>query len=167
MKDSVAPAEVETEGAAPLRAYRHVALDAVAFCTALAEPAWLGHPVEGPAGRPDLRRYETDLAFSLRADGRTLTFRRAALVDVGPLSLTDDGCAAEIAWRAAALAPLFPVFVGRLLVRVSSLELDGLYDPPGGHVGLLIDRAFLHYFAARTADWFLDQLVARATIPLP
>lgn len=166
MKDPVAPVAVETEDAARLRARRQVSLDSVAICRALSEPAWLGNEIGAPPGRSELRRYETDLAFTLRA-GRTLTFRKAALVDIGPPSPIDDGCAAEIAWRASALAPLFPIFVGRLLVRPSSLELDGVYDPPGGHVGLLIDRAFLHYFAARTADWFLDRLVARATALSP
>jgi len=132
--------------------------DPAVTCAMLASPEWLGRMVDAPANRPYLRRIETDLAFTLQSDGRLLTFRKAALVDIGPVSATDGGCGVEIGWQAASLAPLFPVFAGRIVADGSRLDLHGIYAPPGGGIGLLIDHAFVHYFAHRTANWFLDRL---------
>ena len=87
-------------------------------------------------------------------------FRKAAYVGVGQLTGGTSGCEVEIDWRSASLAPLFPVFAGQLNVRASGLALSGVYAPPLGGVGLVIDAAFLHFVARRTARWFLDQMAA-------
>lgn len=151
------------QSGARLEASRSLHSDPAALCRALMEPTWLGRVVGVPPGRPDLLRVEADLAFVLHADRRVLTFRKAALVDIGLVSLDGQGCAGDIGWQAASFAPLFPVFAGRLVVQPTRLHLQGVYAPPSGGVGLLIDRMLLHYFAQRTADWFLDRLVANAT----
>lgn len=126
-------------------------------CRLLAEPGWLGEPRSRPAGHPELRRVETDLAFELTDGARPIRLRKAAYVDVGPLVRTADGCSVSIAWRASTLAPLFPVFAGTLLVTPTRLAVEGVYAPPGGGVGLLVDRAVLRVVATRTARWFLDR----------
>lgn len=141
---------------------RALRVDRAALCQALAEPDWFGQRLDGPPDRPEIRRLQADLALGLGSDGRVLTFRKAALVDVGPVHAQRDGCTVEIGWQAASFAPLFPVFVGTLSIRGNTLRLAGTYAPPGGSIGLLIDRAFLHHFAFRTAAWFLDGLNARA-----
>jgi hypothetical protein len=132
--------------------------DPTRLCAALADPSWLGQIVDGPADRADLRRVETDLAFTLSDDPRVLTFRKAAFVDLGVRPGPDGTCRGEVAWRASSMAPLFPVFAGTIAIRDGSLQLRGVYAPPGGGVGLLVDRGFLQYFARRTAVWFLDRL---------
>jgi hypothetical protein len=129
------------------------------LCQALARPDWLGRIVDPPPDRPDLVRVETDLALTLRSEASPLVFRKAALVDVGIRTVTEDGCTGEIAWRAASFSPLFPVFAGQLTVGRHRLRLHGVYAPPGGQLGLLIDRALIHRFAERTGRWFLDRLV--------
>jgi len=133
--------------------------DARRLCEAISKPDWLGRIVESPPDRPDLVRVETDLALTLRSDSSPLVFRKAALVDLGVRSMTEDGCISEIAWRAASFSPLFPVFAGHLVIGHTRLHLSGVYAPPGGQLGLLIDRAMIHRFAERTARWFLDRLV--------
>jgi hypothetical protein len=133
--------------------------DPGALCRALVDPVWLGDVVDPPPGRPDLIRVQTDMAFTLQADRREVVFRKAALLDIGMGPARDCGCAGEIAWRAASFAPLFPLFAGRLTVTRSRLQLEGVYAPPGGQLGLLIDRAMIHRVADRTARWFLDKLV--------
>lgn len=130
-----------------------------ALCQALSDPAWLGEVKTSPPDRPDLVRVETDLAFTLHGDGKPLVFRKAALVDIGMGPGANGGCQGEIAWRAASMSPLFPVFAGRLIVTASRLQVQGVYAPPGGQLGLLIDRTMVHRFAERTARWFLDKLV--------
>jgi hypothetical protein len=120
---------------------------------------------EGPAGWderpavPGYRRYAVDLRLRLGGDGAGLTtFRKAALVDIGPVRAADGGYMAEIGWRAATAAPLFPVFAGEILIGPDALTLSGLYAPPGGVVGLLADRALLHVAAGGTARWLLREI---------
>ncbi len=144
---------------ASLEVTRPFAGDPAPIGRALADPGWLGQIVPGPRDRPDLRRVQTDLAFTLSREGRIVTFRKAALVDIGSAA-PDAAGDVEIAWRATSFAPLFPVFAGHLTFRAGTLRLRGVYAPPGAGVGLLADRAILHHFALRTAGWFLERLGA-------
>ena len=166
LDDATTPAMIRKDGsAARLEVTRTLRTDPERLWTALADPSWLGEVMPGPADRPELIRVETDLAFALSTDPRTLTFRKAAFVD---LALVTDRAGvrhAEIAWRASTLAPLFPVFAGTITVRDGTLYLRGVYAPPGGGVGLLVDRGFLHHFARRTGAWFLDRLTAHLAEP--
>jgi hypothetical protein len=143
-----------------LRVRRRAELDPDAVCRALAEPSWLGQPVDEPEAPSAGRRYLTDLILPLPPDGRRLSLRKAALVDVGPFTpLPNGGCEIEIAWRSATLAPLFPVFAGQLVVAPDGLTLDGRYAPPGGAIGRAADRMLLHTAANGTARWFLGHLL--------
>jgi hypothetical protein len=148
-------------GVAELTVERPLAIDLAALCRLLTHPIWLGVPSGSPPDRPDLQRVETDLAFPLHGQASRLTFRKAAYVDLGVEKMA-VGCSGEIAWRAVSLAPLFPVFSGRLEVTPTGVRLSGFYAPPGGGVGLLVDRVFLHFVARRTAEWFLDRLTVAA-----
>jgi hypothetical protein len=164
---SMIGSEVDSKAAADavsrLTITRLLRADPAGLCRALSDPAWLGRPIDGrrdgPAGRPGLRRVETDLAFELSDDPRTISFRKAAVVDLGAITEPDGSCTGIVEWRAATFAPLFPVFSGRLRVHDGGVHLEGVYAPPGGGVGLLVDKAFLHHFAERTAVWFLDRLM--------
>jgi hypothetical protein len=106
--------------------------------------------------------YLTDLVLPLPPDGRLLSLRKAAYVDIGPIDERPDRVEVAIAWRSASLAPLFPVFAGRLVARPAGLAIDGHYAPPGGRIGLAADRALLNVAARGTARWFLDHLAAQA-----
>jgi hypothetical protein len=129
--------------------------DPVAAARAFERPDWLGPAVDAP---PGVRRHLTDLSFQLITKPRTIVFRKAAVVDLGRVVALPDGSrVVEVAWRSATLAPLFPVFSGRLSIRADGLHLDGVYAPPLGEVGRLIDRAALHQVAVRTGRWFLER----------
>jgi hypothetical protein len=130
------------------------------LCALLAAPDWLGKVVEGPPDRPWIRRVETDLAFALSDDRRTVTFSKAAVVDLSVDSGPGGRCLGHVEWRATTFAPMFPVFSGTVSAHDGGLHLEGVYAPPGGGVGLLVDRSFLHHFARRTALWFLDRCIA-------
>jgi hypothetical protein len=108
---------------------------------------------------PGYRRFAVDLRLRLGGDAAALTtFKKAALVDLGPMRPAEDGYVAEISWRAASAAPLFPVFSGELRVGPDELSITGLYAPPGGALGRLADRALLHVAATGTARWLLAEL---------
>jgi hypothetical protein len=80
-------------------------------------------------------------------------------VDLGEMRRTADGCEVEIGWRSSSLAPLFPVFAGKLILRPNELLLEGYYAPPGGEIGAALDKAFLNIAARGTARWFLGKAV--------
>jgi len=117
--------------------------------------SWLGTPVPGP--RPDSHRFLTDLSLPLREHAPNLTFKKAAFVDLGEIRNGPDQCEVDISWRSSSLAPLFPVFAGKLVVKPGSILLEGYYAPPGGEVGAALDRAFLNIAARGTARWFLGK----------
>lgn len=118
--------------------------------------SWLGPEVE-PA-RPGMHRHETDLRLRVSDRASLVTFRKAALVDIGPVQALPDGWEVEIGWQASTLQPLFPVFWGTIVARGTELTLSGWYAPPGGALGRAADRALLHIAAEGTARWLLAEL---------
>ena len=142
---------VRLSAAVPL----HADPDAVVAVLSNGPPGWEERP-----SVPGFRRYAVDLRLRLGGDAAGLTtFRKAAFVDVGPvLPAEGGGHVAELSWRAATAAPLFPVFSGRLLIGPDDLRVEGLYAPPGGIVGRVADRMLLHVTANGTAQWLLSEL---------
>ena len=108
----------------------------------------------------DLGRHITQADLRLRVSERPglVTFGKAAYVDLGEVLPLADGWQAEVSWRAASLAPLFPVFSGTLVARTGELSVSGWYAPPGGAVGRLADRALLHIAAEGTARSLLGEI---------
>jgi hypothetical protein len=116
---------------------------------------WLGTPVA--AGRPGFKRFLTDLSLPIRGHAPSLVFKKAAFVDLGEVRPSADGVEMEIGWQSSSLAPLFPVFSGRLVLTPSELRLEGYYAPPGGEFGAALDKAFLGIAARGTARWFVER----------
>lgn len=121
---------------------------------------WLGPVVDG--GPSGVRRHLTDLRLRMGDQPGRATFRKAAFVDLGRVRRVGDGYEVEISWRASTLAPLFPVFSGKLAIADGEVRLEGWYAPPGGAVGYVADRALLKVAARGTGRWFLDELVEAA-----
>jgi hypothetical protein len=121
---------------------------------------WLGNRLPGPADQPTVRRYESDLILPMREQARHMVLRKAALVDLGPVTSVPGGFVLDVSWRSANLAPLFPVFVGTLTVTEHELALEGYYAPPGGEIGVILDRALLNIAARGTARWFLARVAS-------
>lgn len=122
------------------------------------EAAWLGRLQPEPLDADGVRRYETDLAFPMRDQPTRMVLRKAAYVDLWSPVQLGDSLQVQVSWRSASLAPLFPVFVGTLTVRPGALALEGYYAPPGGELGLILDRALLNIAARGTARWFLSRV---------
>lgn len=123
---------------------------------------WLGEvvtPDEEITIPEGMTRYLLDLQLQVGERAPVLTFHKAAYVDVGSLVTDARGVSVEISWRAATMAPLFPVFSGRLAWKDGALHLRGVYAPPGGGVGLIADRLLLNVAARGTARWLLGRAV--------
>jgi hypothetical protein len=142
----------------PLFVRRLGSVDLDRVIAALNDLAWLGRPSDGPADRPDLRRITTDLELPIRDGSATGPVRTATYIDIGQAHLVGDHVFVEITWHSALSAPLFPVFAGELRISVDDIVLDGRYAPPLGILGLVIDRALLHFVARRTAGALLARL---------
>lgn len=125
---------------------------------ALDDPSldWLASPFEEGTAPAGMRRLQTDLGLHL--GGPAAPIRKAAYVDLGPPRRVGAGYEIEIGWRAATLAPLFPVFAGRLAIADGELRLEGWYAPPGGLVGRVADRVLLQLAARSTGRWLLAAL---------
>lgn len=152
-------------GPTELRAHRRLDLPTEVVRAALgpSRGEWLGSIAEEPAGSPDLERYLLDLEMPLGDTDSRVALRKAAFVDVG--GLADEGSAeacVPISWRAASLAPMFPVFSGRICWTGGELRLDGYYDAPGGVVGTVADQLLFRIVAHRTADWLLGRVAEAA-----
>jgi hypothetical protein len=129
---------------------------------------WLGEPIDTLAGDAAMghaaprRRFATDLRLRVSDSSSRALFRKAAIVELGPPADANGIISVEIGWRAATLAPLFPVFSGRLSVDAHEATLRGVYAPPGGRIGQLADAALLHIAAEGTARWLLRELADAA-----
>ena len=125
---------------------------------------WLGEQLDasamGHAG--SRRRFATDLRLRVSDRSPRALFRKAAMVELGTPMESNGIVSVEIGWRAATLAPLFPVFSGRLSVDAHDARLRGLYAPPGGRIGQLADDALFHIAAEGTARWLLRELADAA-----
>jgi len=119
---------------------------------------WLGERL--PEDDSGSRRFGCDLQLRV-APERHAWFRKSAIVSLGDPRMQTDGWVVPIEWRAASLAPLFPVLVGVVRLTAEYLEIDGYYAPPFGVLGYLGDRLVLGAAARGTARWFLET-VARA-----
>jgi len=123
--------------------------------------AWLGEVVVAGIGDEARKRYLVDLELRLRELPGLIAFRKAAYVDIGPIIASSRGpIRIGISWRAAGLAPLFPVFSGTLAWSEEELQLEGWYAPPGGGIGILADRLLLNVAARGTARLLLERIAA-------
>ncbi len=122
--------------------------------------AWMGEPVGADVTVPKgMERHLIDLQMRVAERSPLVTFRKAAYLDVGTLRETADSVRVEVSWRAAGMAPLFPVFAGHLTWAQGTLALSGDYAPPGGSVGVIADRLLLRVAARGTARWLLARIV--------
>lgn len=118
---------------------------------------WLGEPA--PHSEPGIRHFYCDLELRVSPESRAI-FRKSAIVGLGEPQPSDGEWLVPVEWRAATLAPLFPVFAGYVRLRADRIELTGSYAPPGGTIGYVLDRALLSVAARGTGRWFLRTLAS-------
>jgi hypothetical protein len=137
-----------------------VDLDRVPEILGGSEAPWLGARMPDPhrpTGEPSVRYFLCDLEVRSGA-GQLSILRKSAIVGFGPPSREGAGWVVPVEWRAATMAPLFPVFAGRLLIDADQVVLEGGYAPPFGRLGVVLDAALLRLAARATARWFLNRV---------
>lgn len=135
-----------------------------ASSAAIEDLAWLGEPVEPGPDQGSWRRVKSVLALPVTDGSSPGPLHKGALVDVGPVERSAGLIRAAISWQSDSVAPLFPIFAGRLTIQADLLSLEGDYAPPLGRIGLLIDERILHFVARRTAQAFLARLASHLEI---
>jgi hypothetical protein len=148
-------------GTVPLVESHRVQLDLVRALAAMTDVEWLGSVQASPADHDDWRRVSTILALPIADGSAPGPVRKGALVDLGPAEIWEQAIEMEVSWQSDSMAPLFPVFAGRLRIDPTGLFLEGRYAPPFGRLGLLIDAGILRFIARRTAQAFLTRLADR------
>lgn len=142
-----------------LRIVHNTTIDVDRARRALDDPSWLGTAV-GDVRGDGWRRIATDLELPV-LDGSGPAVRKSAIVDLGDIHALRVGFSVPIAWSSASFTPLFPWFAGQLEIRPTGLVLTGRYAPPFGRIGVLIDRALLHFVATRSGNALLATIAQR------
>ena len=101
----------------------------------------------------------------LAGDGRAevgmriagISVHKKVTVELGEPERKGDWTKVPISWKATFPERLFPVLVGRLELvpvdrEVTRLTVSGMYEPPLGRVGELIDDAVMHSVAEATVS---------------
>jgi hypothetical protein len=157
-RSSATPGDHADRGTVSLTAEDRVVVDLARVPDVLDAPEWLGEELDHD--ERGTRRFATDLVLGVGSE-RPVTFRRSMIVTLGPARHESHGWTIPIEWQAAALTPLFPVFVGRVRVESERVAIDGYYAPPFGIIGVAIDRALLGIAARATTKVVLGRF-ARA-----
>lgn len=84
-----------------------------------------------------------------------VSVRKRVTVELGEPEQKGNWTNVPISWKATFPEQLFPVLVGRLELvpverDVTRLTVSGMYEPPLGGLGKLIDEAVMHSVAAAT-----------------
>lgn len=95
---------------------------------------------------------------------------RVRFLELAPLGTTTR---LGLRWEATGLTgSMFPVLDANLTLapdgdRATRIGLQGVYGPPGGHVGAGLDRVVLHRVAEATIRSFLTHLAVAIADPVP
>jgi hypothetical protein len=109
-------------------------------------------------------RSDSQSEVGLRVAGVSL--RKRVTVELGEPEHKGDWTNVPISWKATFPEKLFPVMVGRVeLVPVEAemtrLTVSGMYEPPLGKLGHLLDDAVMHSVAEATVREVTESIAAQ------
>ena len=110
----------------------------------------------------------------LRADNATevglrvagVSVRKRVVVDLGQPVAEGEWLNIPISWRATFPEKLFPVMTGKIELApvekgITRLTVSGMYEPPLGRLGALIDEAVMHSVAEATVREVTESIASR------
>ena len=97
-----------------------------------------------------MRHADNDADVGLRVAG--VSIHKRVTVELGEPEKKGEWTNVPISWKATFPEQLFPVLVGRLELvpvekKLTRLTVSGMYEPPLGRLGALIDDAIMHSVA--------------------
>lgn len=114
----------------------------------------------------------------LRADSKSevglrvagVSLRKRVTVELGEPERVGDWTNVPISWKATFPESLFPVLTGRLELvpaqkGVTRLTVSGMYEPPLGRLGSLIDEALMHIVAEATVRQLTSEIASELGAP--
>jgi len=97
-----------------------------------------------------------------RLTGKPVSLAGLVLFDIGEPEVSAAGHLYPLRWRATGARSLFPLLKAELILADMServlVSLRGVYEPPMGSLGRLVDRALLSRVADATVKSWVDQL---------
>ena len=98
-------------------------------------------------------------------------FAKEVDLGIGPPEVRNAGVVFPVWWSASGAEALFPKLVASLILihlgpEMTSLSLEGTYQPPLGPLGRAVDRVALRKFAEATVKDWVDR-VAEAVVFAP
>jgi hypothetical protein len=97
-----------------------------------------------------------------RLTGKPVSLAGLVLFDIGEPEISAAGHLYPLRWRATGARNLFPLLKAELILADMSgqvlISLRGVYDPPMGSLGRMVDRALLSRVADATVKSWVDQL---------
>jgi hypothetical protein len=113
----------------------------------------------------------------LQGDGRSdvglrvagVTIRKRVTVVLGEPENRGQWTNVPVSWKATFPERLFPVLTGRLEVvpvdtQVTRLTVSGMYEPPLGRLGALIDDAVMHSVADATVRELTESIAEQLRV---
>ena len=88
---------------------------------------------------------------------------------IGPAEVRNAGVVFPVQWSAAGAEMLFPKLVANLILThlgtdMTSLSLEGTYQPPLGPLGRAVDRVALRKFAEATVKDWIDRIAETVAV---
>jgi len=98
------------------------------------------------------------------------TFAKKVELVIGPPEVRNAGVVFQVGWSAAGAEALFPKLAANLILThlgpdMTSLSLEGTYEPPLGPLGRAVDRVALRKFAEATVKDWVDRVAEAVAIP--
>jgi hypothetical protein len=99
-----------------------------------------------------------------------VSIRKGVTVALGEPENRGDWTDVPISWKATFPERLFPVLTGRLELvpvekQVTRLTVSGMYEPPLGRLGELIDDAVMHTVAEATVRELTESIAGQLQAP--
>ena len=110
---------------------------------------------------------DNDADVGLRVAG--VSIHKRVTVELGEPEKKGEWTNVPISWKATFPEQLFPVLVGRLELvpvekKLTRLTVSGMYEPPLGRLGALIDDAIMHSVAEATVREVTESIARQLAV---
>jgi hypothetical protein len=115
-------------------------------------------------------RLQADNAAEVGLRVAGVSIHKRVIVELGEPEKKGEWTNVPISWKATFPEQLFPVLSGRLELvpvekKVTRLTVSGMYEPPLGRLGALIDETIMHSVAEATVKEVTESIAVQLSSP--